>query len=94
MDLTTIKGLHTKLWALKIVGVPTLAISRLPRQNAILNVDLVERRRVYYKGEGASFPQVWVVVSLVNPSCLWFVLAPKVLQLCTNHLVLVLYRHL
>jgi hypothetical protein len=57
-----------------------------------LDVALVERRRVYYKGEGGGFPQVWVVVSLVSPSCTWFVIAPKVLQLCTNHFVLVLCK--
>jgi hypothetical protein len=28
----------------------------------------VERHRVYYKGEGDGFPQVWAVVSLVSPS--------------------------
>jgi hypothetical protein len=57
-----------------------------------LDVVLVERRREYYKGEGGGFPQVWAVVSLVSPSCPWLILAPKVLQLCTNHLVLVLCR--
>jgi hypothetical protein len=53
---------------------------------------LVERRRVDYKGEGGGPPQVRAVVSLVSPSCLWLVLAPKVLQLSINHLVLVLCR--
>jgi hypothetical protein len=43
-----------------------------------LDVGLVERHKVYYKGEGGGFPQVWAVVSLVSPSCLWWVLAPKV----------------
>jgi hypothetical protein len=52
----------------------------------------MERRRVYYKGEGGGFPQVWAVVSLVCPGCPWLVLTPKVLRLCTNHLVLVLCR--
>jgi hypothetical protein len=52
----------------------------------------VERCRVYYKGEGGGFPQVRAVVSLVCPSCPWFILAPKVFQLRTNHLVLVLCR--
>jgi hypothetical protein len=52
----------------------------------------MERHKIYYKGKGGGFPQVWVVVSLVNPSCPWLVLAPKVLQLCPNHLVLVLCR--
>jgi len=54
------------------VGVPTLAISRLPfgspRTKCHLDVGLVERYIVYYKGEGGGFPQVWVMVSLVSPS--------------------------
>ena len=59
-----------------------------------LDVDPVERCRVYYKGEGGGFPQVRAVVSLMCPCpcCLWLVLAPKMLQLCTNHFVLVLCR--
>jgi hypothetical protein len=44
------------------------------------------------RGEGDGLPQVQAVVSLVNLNCSWFVLAPKVLQLCINHLVLVLCR--
>ncbi len=52
----------------------------------------VERCRVYYKGEDGGLPQVWVVVSIVCPCYLWFVLAPKVFQLHTNHLVWVLCR--
>jgi hypothetical protein len=57
-----------------------------------LDVGFVEKHREYYKGEGGGFPQVWAMVSLVRPSCPWFIVAPKVLQLCTNHLVLVLCR--
>jgi hypothetical protein len=52
-----------------------------------LDVGLVERHKVYYKGEGGGFSQVRAVVSLVSLSCPWLVLAPKVFQLCTNHLV-------
>ncbi len=48
-----------------------------------LDVAPMESCKVYYKGEGGGFPQVWAMVSLVTP---------KVLQLCTNHLVLVLCR--
>jgi hypothetical protein len=76
------------------MGVPNLRISGLPlgslRTKSHLDVAPVKRHKVHYKGEGGGFPQVWAMVSLVNPSCLWLVLAPKVLQLCTNHLVLVL----
>jgi hypothetical protein len=57
-----------------------------------LDVGPVERCRVYYKGEGGGFPQVRTVVSLMCPCCPWLVLAPKVLQLRTNHLVWVLCR--
>jgi hypothetical protein len=52
----------------------------------------VESHRVYYKGEGGGFPQVRAVVSLVCPCYPWLVLAPKVLQLCTNHFVWVVCR--
>ncbi len=57
-----------------------------------LDVGPVERCRVYYKGEGGGFPQVQAVVSLLCPCCSWVVLAPKVFQLCTNHLVCVVCR--
>jgi len=33
-----------------------------------LDVGLVERHRVYYKGEGGGFPQVRAMVSLVSPN--------------------------
>jgi hypothetical protein len=59
-DLVSIKGLHTKLWGPKIIRVPTLRISRLPFGSPMtkchLDVGLMERHRVYYKGEGGGFP--------------------------------------
>jgi len=62
LDFTSIRGLHTKLWAPKVAGVPTLAIWGLPfgspRTKCHLDVGLVERHRIYYKGEGGGFPQV------------------------------------
>jgi hypothetical protein len=95
-DLISIGGLHTKLWGPKVAGIPTLAISGLPfgslRTKSHLDVALVERHIVYYKGEGDDFPQVRAVVSLVSPNCPWLILASKVLQLCTNHFALVLCR--
>jgi hypothetical protein len=33
-----------------------------------VDVGLMERHKVYYKGEGGGFPQVWSVVSLVSLS--------------------------
>jgi hypothetical protein len=85
-----------KLWAPKVVGILVVRISGLslgsPRTKNHLDVAPVERCRVHYKGEGGGFLQVWAVLNFVNPNCPWFVLAPKVFQLCTNHLVLVLCR--
>ncbi len=71
-----------------ILGLPLES----PRTKNHLDVAPMEKRRVYYKGEGVGSPQVWAVVSLVCPSCLWLVLARKMFQLCTNHFVLVLCR--
>jgi len=52
-----------------------------------LGAGLVARHKIYYKGEGGDFPQVWAVVSFVS-LCL-HVTCPctKVLQLHTNQLV-------
>jgi hypothetical protein len=75
----------------RVIGILELPLGS-PGTKSHLDVAPVERRRVYYKGEGGGFPQVRPVVSLVCPSCLWLVLAPKVLQLCINHFVLVLCR--
>ncbi len=95
-DLISTGGLHTKLWHLKVVGDPILAISGLPLGSlgtkSHLDVGPMERCRVYYKGKGGGFLQVWAVVYLVCPGCMWFVLAPEVLKLCINHLVLVLCK--
>jgi hypothetical protein len=66
--LISIEGLHTKLWGPKVARVPTLAILGVSRQKCHLDVGLMERHKVYYKGEGGSFPQVRAVLSLVSPS--------------------------
>jgi len=54
--------LHTKLWGPKVAGDPTLAISGFPlgspRTKSHLGVGLVERHKIYYKGEGGGFPQI------------------------------------
>jgi hypothetical protein len=46
----------------KVAGVPTLGILGLPfgslGTKCHLDVGLMERHRVYYKGEGGDFPQV------------------------------------
>ncbi len=66
--------------------------SGVPGEKSHLDVGPMQRCRVYYKREGGGFPQVRAMMNLVCPCCSWFVLAPKVLQLCTNHLVWVVCR--
>jgi len=66
--------------------------SGIPKEKNHLDVGPMESCRVYYKQEGGGFPQVRAAVSLVCPCCPWFVLAPIMFQLCTNHLVWVLCR--
>ncbi len=51
-----------KLWDPKVAGVPLGSLGT----KCHLDVGLVERHKVYYKGEGGGVPQVGVVVSLVS----------------------------
>jgi hypothetical protein len=70
-NLIIIEGLHAKLCTLKVARVLIAGISRLPfgspETKSHLDVALVERRIIYYKGEGGGFPQVRAVMSLVSP---------------------------
>jgi hypothetical protein len=74
LDLISIGGLHAKLWTPKVTGVQIVGIAGLPlgshKTKWHLGVGLVARHRVYYKGEGGGFPQVWTMVSLVSLSLL------------------------
>ncbi len=92
LDLISIQGLNAKLWGPKVARVPTLAISglplRSPKTKSHLDVGPMGSHRIYHKGEGDGFPQVRAMVSLVSPNCPWLILVPKVLQQCTNQLVI------
>jgi hypothetical protein len=72
LDFISIGGLHKKLWGPKVAKIAILGISRLPFRSpetkSHLDVGLMERQKVYYKGEGGRFPQVWAMVSLMSPS--------------------------
>ncbi len=67
-----VRGLHTKLWGPKVMGVSILGISGLPFESlgtkCHLDMGLIERHIIYFKGEGGGFPQVRAVVNLVSPS--------------------------
>ncbi len=49
---------------LGILGLPFES----PKTKCHLGVGLMARHKVYYKGEGGGFPQVWAVVNLVSPN--------------------------
>jgi len=70
LDLISIRGLHVKLWASKVVRIPTLRILGLPCESpetkCHLDVGLMAMHKAYYNGEGGGFPQVWAVVSLLS----------------------------
>ncbi len=59
LNLTSIKGLHTKLWASKIVGVLISKILGLPTWESWtkwhLGASPMVKHREYYKGEGGGF---------------------------------------
>ncbi len=61
LDFISIKGLHTKLWGPKVARVLTLAISGFPLGSpgtkSHLDVGLVERHKVYYKGKVVASPK-------------------------------------
>jgi hypothetical protein len=67
-----------------MAGVQNVAVSRLLfgslGTKSHSDVGAVERHIKYYMGEGGGFPQVWAVVSFVNPKLLVAFLALKVLQ--------------
>jgi hypothetical protein len=95
-DLVLIGLCSREIWASKVPGLQPGTVSGLqlgsPGKNSHLDVTSVTSCRVYYTGEGGGFPQARAVVSLVCPCCPCLVLAPRVLQLCINHLVWVVCR--
>jgi hypothetical protein len=66
-----------------ILGLPFWS----PGTKFHLDVGLMEKHIVYYKGEGDGFSQVWAVVSLVSLSLPVARLSTKRVQLCTDQLV-------
>ncbi len=93
-NFISIGGLHTKLWAPKVVGIPTFGISGFPLWSLgtkwHLNAGPMAKHIVYYKGEGGGFPKsglwwfLWVCV------CPWLVHALK----CSNYTLTNLFFHL
>ncbi len=83
-DLTSIRGLHTKLWASKVVGVQILGVSG---QNDIWvwvawpNIKYTIKGKVVASPKSGPWWILWLCV------CTWLVRAQKVFQLRINQLV-------
>jgi len=86
-DIISIRSLHTKLWGPKVAKVPTLRILGVPKQNAIWmwaswrSTEYTIRGKVVASPKSRPWWVLWIKV------CMWLVLTPKVLQLCTNQFV-------
>jgi hypothetical protein len=91
LDLISIKGLHIELWAPKVVGMPTLGISGfpfgIPGQKDIWMWALWRGIEYTVRGKVVASPKSGLWWMLWVRGCPWLVLTPKVLQLCTNQLV-------
>jgi len=76
----SIKGLHTKLWASKVVGVPILGISGLPGQNNICVLAPLPSTKNTIRGRW------WFRPSLSHGEFCEFVFAPNLSmhQKCSN----------
>jgi hypothetical protein len=91
LNLISIGGPQTKLWAPKVARIPTSGISGLPLgvsgQNAIwalvpwLGTKYTIRGKVVASPKSGLWWILWVSI------CSWLILAPKVLKLCTNQFV-------
>jgi hypothetical protein len=57
---------YTQSYGPQSCGNPNFGNFGNPRTKCHLDVAPMERHRVYYKGEGGGFPQVYAMVRLVN----------------------------
>jgi hypothetical protein len=71
----------------KNFGIPKALPIWESREQWHFDVGPMANHREYYKGEGGGFPQVQAVMSLVSPCMHMARSYTKVLQLCTNQLV-------
>jgi hypothetical protein len=85
LDLISIGGLHIKLWGPKVTRVPTLGISG---QNVIWMWASWRSTEYIIRGKLVTSPKSglrWVLWVRISP---WLILAPKMLKLYTNQLVI------
>jgi len=88
-NLTSIRGLHTKLWALKFMGVPILGISRLQLGSLStkwhLGVGLwLGTKNIKSLGHGVSCESVFARGSSVHQKCSNYALTNLLFCLCKS----------
>jgi hypothetical protein len=96
LDLISIRGLNTKLWAPKVAGVPILGISGLPfgvlGQNAIWMLNLWPGTKYTIKGKVLASPKSgpwWVLWVRICP---WLILTQKCSSYAVTNLLFSLCR--
>jgi hypothetical protein len=70
LDVISIGGLHTNFMGPQSYGNLSCGNFGTFGTKWHLGVGHVARHRIYYKGEGGGFPQVWAIMILVNLSLL------------------------
>jgi len=90
-DLISIRSLHVKLWAPKVMGVLVVGIWD-SRTKWHLGVGPMAMHKIYYKREGGGFLQVWPWWVLWVCVCLWLVCAPKCYNYALTNLLFGLCR--
>jgi hypothetical protein len=95
-DLTSIKGLHTKLWASKVTKVPILIISKLLlgifKTKWHLGANPMAKHKIYYKGEGdESYGSVFARNSFMHQKCSSYALTNSLFGLCRSVWVIDLF---
>jgi len=92
LNFISIEGLHTKLWAPKIVRIPTVGISKLPGQNDIWVLVLRLGTKYTIRGKVVASPKFeswWVLWIYVCP---WLVYASKCCNYALTNLLFSLCR--
>jgi len=81
LDLTSIEGLHIKLWAFKVTGVSSLGISGLPLGNDIWVLVPWPGTKYTIRGKVVASPKSGLWWVLWIHVYLWFIHSPK----CSNY---------
>ncbi len=92
LNLILVRGFHTKLWAPKIMEIRNFGNFGTPIWKSWNKMTFGcwshgQAQSMLYNRKGGGFPQVWAVVSFVNPCLPVVCLCTKMFQLHINQLV-------